>query len=172
MPIERTTFKLEEIKKYIQHRDPFLLIDEVSCDPKDIVSEDLNEAERLAFTDSKAGDLIIKSKKFIDPKMDIFRGHFPDYPILPGVLSLEAMAQTACFFVFYTLGRPNGLAFFTHIDGAKFKHPVHPGDTLEMEIKYTCRKRQFWIFEGKSFVNGNLSSQASFKAFVSEKEDK
>ena len=140
-----------EIINLIPHRYPFLLIDKIT----DI---DLNQ--------SITG---IKSVTFNEP---FFPGHFPNYPVMPGVLILEAMAQTAACLVAYgdkSLSKDN-LVFFTGIEKAKFRKPVTPGCILNLKINVVTNKRSLYKFNGKAFIDDALVASSEFSAMLVDKE--
>ena len=123
---------LELIKRIIPHRYPFLLIDKV----RDVI---LNE--------SCVG---IKCVTNSEPH---FQGHFPDMPIMPGVMIIEAMAQTS-----------GVLVFFMGVDNVKFRRKVVPGDVLELHVKALRGGGKVWKFEGRATVDGDLATEATFTA--------
>ena len=136
-----------DIIKLIPHRYPFLLIDKVT----DIV---MNE--------SITG---IKSITFNEP---FFPGHFPEYPVMPGVLILESMAQSAACLVSYqdkSLSS-NNLVFFTGIEKAKFRKPVTPGNELILKINLISKKRTFYKFNGDAFIKNELVASSEFSAML------
>jgi 3-hydroxyacyl-[acyl-carrier-protein] dehydratase len=98
----------------------------------------------------------------------VFAGHFPDYPIMPGVLIIEAMAQTAGCLASVTLGdaAEGKLVFFTTIDKVKFRKPVRPGDELWLHVKKVSSKGPLWKFTGTASVNGATTSVAEFGAMI------
>lgn len=137
---------INEIKKIIPHRYPMLLVDKVvECDD-----------------DSKI--VGIKNVTLNEP---FFQGHFPDYPVMPGVLIIEAMAQVACILALKVMkkeGHPSVL--FTGIDKAKFRKPVTPGDTLRMELTKTKQRGELFRFEGKAYVEDALAAQCELQAVL------
>ena len=140
-----------DIINLIPHRHPFLLIDKIT----DI---DLNK--------TITG---IKAITFNEP---YFPGHFPEHPVMPGVLILEAMAQTAACLVSYenkSLSN-NNLVFFTGIDKAKFRKPVTPGCELYYKIYLITSKRSLYKFRGEAFVRGKLVASSEFSAMLVDKE--
>ena len=148
---EIITLLHNDIIKLIPHRYPFLLIDKVT----DIV---INE--------SITG---IKSVTFNEP---FFPGHFPEYPVMPGVLILEAMAQSAACLVSYqdkSLSS-NNLVFFTGIEKARFKKPVTPGNELILKINLISNKRSFYKFNGEAFIQNELVASADFSAMLVNEE--
>ena len=148
---EIITLLHNDIIKLIPHRYPFLLIDKVT----DIV---INE--------SITG---IKSVTFNEP---FFPGHFPEYPVMPGVLILEAMAQSAACLVSYQEKSlsSNNLVFFTGIEKARFKKPVTPGNELILKINLISNKRSFYKFNGEAFIQNELVASAGFSAMLVNEE--
>ena len=140
-----------EIIKLIPHRYPFLLIDKVT----DIV---INE--------SITG---IKSITFNEP---FFPGHFPEHPVMPGVLILESMAQSAACLVSYQNKSlsSNNLVFFTGVEKAKFRKPVTPGNELILKINLISNKRTFYKFNGEAFIQNELVASAHFSAMLVNEE--
>ena len=140
-----------DIIKLIPHRHPFLLIDKVT---------DIN------LNKSVTG---VKAVTYNEP---YFPGHFPEHPVMPGVLILESMAQTAACLVSYenqSLSN-NNLVFFTGIDKAKFRKPVLPGHELVLKIKLLVSKRLLYKFSGEAFVEDKLVASADFSAMLVDKE--
>lgn len=143
---------IQDIKRMIPHRYPFLLIDRV----RDI---DLNK--------SAVG---IKNVTFNEPH---FQGHFPAQPIMPGVTIVEAMAQTAAVLVVMTLDMIDNdmLVYFLSIDKCKFRHPVTPGDQLELHVKVIRGRGKLWRFSGEGIVDGKVVAEAEFNAMMVPPED-
>ncbi len=144
---EIITLLHNDIIKLIPHRHPFLLIDKVT----DII-----------INKSITG---IKAVSFNEP---FFPGHFPEHPIMPGVLILEAMAQTAACLVSYqdqSLSL-NNLVFFTGIEKAKFRKPVIPGNKLFLKINLISNKRSLYKFNGEAFVEDKLVASSEFSAML------
>ena len=140
-----------DIIKLIPHRHPFLLIDKIT----DI---DLNKC----ITG-------IKAVTFNEP---YFPGHFPEHPVMPGVLILEGMAQTAACLISYeyqSLSK-NKLVFFTGIDKAKFRKPVTPGCELFFKINLITSKRSLYKFSGEAFIEEKLVASSEFSAMLVDKE--
>jgi 3-hydroxyacyl-[acyl-carrier-protein] dehydratase len=102
----------------------------------------------------------------------IFQGHFPGHPIFPGVLIIEAMAQTAAAMVVHTLGAEaeNKLVYFMTIDEARFRKPVVPGDQMHINVVAIRSRGVVWKFEGKATVNGDLHAEAIFSAMIVDKK--
>ena len=140
-----------EIIKLIPHRYPFLLIDKIT---------DINLGKSVTG---------IKSVTFNEP---FFPGHFPNYPVMPGVLILESMAQTAACLVAYgdkSLSKDN-LVFFTGIEKAKFRKPVIPGCILYLKINIVTNKRSLYKFIGEAFVDNTLVASSNFSAMLLEQD--
>ena len=137
---------IQEIKKRIHHRFPFLLIDRV-----------LELEEKVSCT-------ALKNISINEP---IFQGHFPDKAIFPGVLIVEAMAQTAGIASYEF--NPNGnLAFFAGFDNVKFKNPVVPGDQMILKAEIVKNRRNIFFIKGEAFVDGKLVSSADLKLAIVE----
>ena len=137
---------INEIKKIIPHRYPFLLVDKIiECD----------------FESRIVG---IKNVTVDEP---FFQGHFPEFPVMPGVLIIEALAQTACILGLKILKlEGQGSVFFTGIDAAKFRKPVVPGDQLRMELTKVKQRKSLFRFEGKAFVDDVLATECTIQAMM------
>ncbi len=150
-PVESGTklsdLDIDDIKRMIPHRYPFLLIDRVV----DLVAET-----------SATG---IKNVSANEPH---FEGHFPAQPVMPGVLIIEAMAQTAAVLVVATLGQEvaGQLVYFMTIDQARFRKPVVPGDRLELAVVKEQRRLGMWKFKGRATVDGKLVAEATIGAKI------
>ena len=133
------------IQRIIPHLYPFLLIDKV----RDIVSG--------------VSCVGIKNVTNNEPH---FQGHFPDMPIMPGVMIIEAMAQTSGVLVGVTMGLIDKQAkvFFMGVDAVKFRRKVVPGDVLELHVRTVRGGGRVWKFEGKAMVEGELATEATFTA--------
>ena len=147
-----TSSTLEEIDVHrimemIPHRYPFLMIDRVV----DIVPG------------VKATG--VKNVTINEP---FFAGHFPERPVMPGVLIIEAMAQTAAVFVVHTLGpKSEGkLVYFMSVDGARFRKPVEPGDCLRVEVTKMRSRGNVWKFRGEAKVDDQLVAEATYAAMI------
>jgi 3-hydroxyacyl-[acyl-carrier-protein] dehydratase len=130
-----STLDIYEILKHLPHRYPFLLIDRV-----------------LDYEPEK----FLVGIKNVTHNEPFFPGHFPERPVMPGVLILEALAQATGILAFKTVDRiPNKdqLYYFVGIDNARFKHPVQPGDQLKLEVDYVKRMRGIWKFKGRASVD-------------------
>ena len=97
-----------------------------------------------------------------------FQGHFPDHKVMPGVLIIEAMAQTAATLVVHTLGEESEgkLVYFMSIDNARFRKPVHPGDRLQIDVEKQQSRGNVWKFNGKATVDGLLVAESTFTAMI------
>lgn len=132
-----------EIKKYLPHRYPFLLIDRV--------------------VEIELGERILAYKN-ISANEEVFQGHFPNFPVFPGVLIVEAMAQAAGILGFKTLNKtPNdgSVYLFAGIDEVRFKRQVVPGDCMYIEAKKVSDKRGIWKFDCSATVNNELVTKAT-----------
>ena len=138
---------LEKIKKILPHRYPFLLVDRVL------------EVQKGKYC---------KAIKNISANEEVFQGHFPSQAVLPGVMIIEALAQTAGIVIHS--GKEDAssseIVFFAGIDKAKFRIPVVPGDQLVLETNLINQRRNFWVFEGKASVEDKLAAQAEIKLML------
>jgi 3-hydroxyacyl-[acyl-carrier-protein] dehydratase len=150
---EGRTVDINEIQRTIPHRPPFLLIDRVL---------DLVPGERA---------IGIKNVTINEP---FFQGHFPSRPVMPGVLIVEAMAQTATLICAKSLdvGEDHGLlVYFMGIDKARFRRPVTPGDRLELHVTRLRARSKVWSFSGEAKVDGATVAEAVFMAMIMRPED-
>lgn len=138
----------EEIKAILPHREPFLLVDEIL---------ELEPGKRAV------------GLKHISPDEFWFKGHFPEKPVMPGVLILEAMAQTGAVAALSLPELKGKIAFFGGANKVKFKHMVLPGDTLRMEVELIRLRSLAGSGVGKAYVNGELACSAEF-TFIIPKE--
>ncbi|HXC29912.1 MAG TPA: 3-hydroxyacyl-ACP dehydratase FabZ [Stellaceae bacterium] len=140
----------ERIMEMIPHRDPFLMVDKLV----DVVVN-----ERAVGIKHVSGDEYY------------FKGHFPTRPVMPGVLIIEAMAQTAAVLVVHTLGpeAEGKLVYFMSVDKAKFRRPVVPGEVLQVHVTKQQNHRNVWRFEGEAKVEGKLAAEAVFAAMIMDK---
>ena len=138
---------IERIMEMIPHRYPFLMIDRV---------------EEVVANESAIG---IKNVSVNEPH---FQGHFPGRPVMPGVLLVEAMAQTAAVLVVETLGpdAEGKLVYFMTIDDARFRQPVVPGDTVHVHVTKLQNRRNVWKFRGEAKVGDKLCAEATFAAMI------
>jgi 3-hydroxyacyl-[acyl-carrier-protein] dehydratase len=139
---------ITEIMKLLPHRYPFLLVD------------------RIVELQPGVSAVGLKNVTINEP---FFTGHFPDQPIMPGVLVIEAMAQVAGVMAFRS-GMEGKSVYFMSIDNAKFRRPIIPGDQVRMEIKVLKQRGNVWKFSGTATVAGKVVSEAEFTAMVSAKE--
>jgi 3-hydroxyacyl-[acyl-carrier-protein] dehydratase len=139
---------IKEIQSIIPHRYPFLMIDKVV---------DLKEGI------SAVG---IKNVSINEP---FFHGHFPDNPIMPGVLIIEGMAQTAGVLAFKS-GAEGKAVYFMSIEKVKFRKPVIPGDQLRLFVKALHKRNNVWKMAGTAYVDDKVVAEAEFTAMVSDKE--
>ena len=118
-------------------------------------------------TDYEIGESI-KAYKNITMNEPCFTGHFPDRPIFPGVLILEAMAQAAGVLGFKTMGKSDKLYLYAGIDCARFKRPVVPGDRLDFDVCLVKERRGIWKFKGTASVDGENACSAEFMCAIRE----
>ena len=147
---ETDIIDIEGIIKMIPHRYPFLLIDRV----QDVVPET-----------SATG---IKNVTINEP---FFPGHFPDKPIMPGVLIIESMAQTAAVLVVSGLGpeTEGKLVYFMSVETARFRKPVVPGNQLEIKVIKRQTRGNVWKFDGEAYVRKTLVAESGFTAMIADK---
>lgn len=141
------TIDIDQIRRMIPHRYPMLMIDRV-------VDVHLNHRATG-----------IKNVTINEP---FFQGHFPTEPVMPGVLIIEAMAQTAAVLVVATLGeeRQGSLVYFMTIDSARFRRPVVPGDTIHVHVEKSRQRGTVWKFKGFAKVDGVLVAEATYAAMI------
>jgi len=135
---------IHEVMKYLPHRQPFLLVD--------------------CVLEMKEGESIVALKN-VTINEPFFTGHFPNRPVMPGVLILEALAQAAGILAYKstnTLPSEGVLYYFAGIDNARFRKVVEPGDQLRLEVKLLKAKREIWKLEGSAYVDGELVCSAEF----------
>ena len=141
---------INRIKELIPHRYPFLLIDGI---------------QTLTPNESAIG---IKNVSVNEP---FFEGHFPDRPVMPGVLIIESMAQTAGCLVVVSLGKESEgkLVYFMTIENARFRKPVVPGDRMVINVQKLRSRGSVFKFSGKAFVGEVLAAEATFSAMIVDK---
>jgi 3-hydroxyacyl-[acyl-carrier-protein] dehydratase len=146
------TMDIGQIMEFLPHRYPFLLIDRVI---------QFERAKRI---------IAIKNVTINEP---FFTGHFPDYPIMPGVLVVEAMAQAGCILLLNEVAdRESKLVVFTGIEGAKFRRPITPGDQLRIEVDVLSFRPRQGRMEGKAYVDGKLACEATLTCAVVPRQRK
>lgn len=134
-----------DLMRLLPHRYPMLLIDRL---------------EHIIPNEQAVG---VKNVTINEP---FFVGHFPGHPVMPGVLIIEALAQTAGALVMHSLGisHVDHVVYFMSITEARFRHPVVPGDRLHLHVKTMQRRQMVWKFQGEARVDGELHSEATFTA--------
>jgi len=141
-----TVLNVEQIKQLLPHRAPMLFVEKLA----DIVP-------RESATGYKA----------VSINEPWFMGHFPDKAVMPGVLIVEAMAQTAGALVVHSvIGKTGPAVYFLTIEKARFRKPVVPGDLLRMPVKKLAQRGPVWKFEGQAFVGDVLCAEAEFSAMI------
>lgn len=148
--MEGLSIDIERIAQMIPHRYPFLMIDRVV--------EVMPDATAVG----------IKNVSINEP---FFQGHFPQRPVMPGVLIIEAMAQTAAVLVVQTLGAEaeGKLVYFMSIDNARFRRPVVPGDQLRIHVTKERSRGNVWKFSGEAKVDGTLVAEATYAAMIMDR---
>lgn len=150
-PIRVDQIDILRIMELIPHRYPFLMIDRIID---------------LVPYESATG---IKNVSINEP---FFHGHFPAKPVMPGVLVIESMAQTAGVVVIHSMGEEaeGKLVYFMLIDSARFRRPIVPGDQIEVKVRKLRRRGNVWKFRGEAIVDGNLAAEAVFSAMIMDQE--
>jgi 3-hydroxyacyl-[acyl-carrier-protein] dehydratase len=141
---------IQRIMHMIPHRPPFLLID------------------RVVEVVSGASAVGIKN---VSINEGFFQGHFPQHPVMPGVLMIEAMAQTAAVLVVHTLGPESEgkLVYFMSVDNARFRQPVFPGDQLRVKVVRKQNRGNVWKFDGQAMVHDKVMAEATFAAMIRDR---
>ena len=148
---------IDEIRNFLPHRYPMLLVDRVlSIEPK-------GDLKKLEGSEDKVGAKIVSIKN-ITATEHFFQGHFPERSIFPGVLTIEAMAQSATLVIYpycKAQGEELDLAVaLVGVDDARFRRPIVPGDTLRFEVVLTKCRSSLWQFDAKVFVEGKVAAEA------------
>lgn len=142
---------IARIRDMIPHRYPFLMVDRI-----------------IAFESGESA-VGLKNVTMNEPQ---FMGHFPEFPVMPGVLIIEAMAQTAAIVVVETLEKKTAgkLVYFMTIDEARFRKPVIPGDAMHIHVQKIHSRKNVWKFKGEARVEGKLCAEATFSAMIVDNE--
>lgn len=141
---------VNEIMSLLPHRYPFLLVDRVL---------EIDPGKKITA---------IKNVTINEP---FFPGHFPGHPVMPGVLIVEAMAQTAAILVYNSAEENKGkITYFVGIDNTKFRKPVVPGDQLRFELEIIGCRRGIYTFSGKAYVDGKLVTESELRATFADKQ--
>jgi 3-hydroxyacyl-[acyl-carrier-protein] dehydratase len=144
---------INQIKEYLPHRYPMLLVDRV--------------------LDYELGKSIVAIKN-VTVNEEFFNGHFPHKPVMPGVLMIEALAQTAALLSFLTMGKKpdsTSVVYFVGIDAARFKRPVGPGDQLRMEVEIVRSSRGIYKFSARGTVDGETALEAELMCTMRSSTD-
>lgn len=140
----------DAVEAVLPHRDPFVWVSRVvSCEPGVEVHAQLD----------------------VDPALPLFAGHFPDYPVLPGVIIMEALAQTASFCLLVERGAEGALGFLTGIDKAKFRRQVRPGETLDLKARIVKASARLCVAEVEASVEGQVCAQATQKYVLARAQE-
>lgn len=136
-----TALNIDQIRDAIPHREPFLWVDEViDVDEKQIVA-----------------------RKFLSPELDIFRGHYPAFAVLPGVIQCEACFQAGAILISRLHAIHEGqVPVVTRVNNVKFRHMLRPGDTMELEVELTERLQNTYFMTGKVTSNGTVAARLEF----------
>ncbi|HET8729151.1 MAG TPA: 3-hydroxyacyl-ACP dehydratase FabZ [Alphaproteobacteria bacterium] len=138
---------IQRVMEMIPHRYPMLMVDRV----RDVVP-----------------NISAVGIKNVSINESYFQGHFPQRPVMPGVLIIESMAQTAAVLVVHSLGAEaeGKLVYFMSVDDARFRRPVVPGDTVHIHVTKLQHRRNVWKFTGAAKVDGHLCAEATFAAMI------
>lgn len=139
----------DQIERILPHRDPFLWVTRVlECTPGEHVVAELD----------------------VNPELPLFEGHFPDYPVLPGVIIMEALAQAASIAVLVQRDTGNAIGFLTGIDNAKFRRQVRPGETIRLEGTIVKANKRLCVAEVAAYVGDEICATATQKYVMAESE--
>lgn len=137
------------IEQVLPHRDPFVWVSRVvACEPGVSITAELD----------------------VDPKLPLFAGHFPGHPVLPGVIIMEALAQTASFCALVGRDEPGVLGFFAGIDNAKFRNQVQPGDMLTLKATITRNSSRMVVADVEALVGDKVAATATQKYVMAKAE--
>lgn len=137
------------VEQVLPHRDPFVWVSRVvECEPGVSITAELD----------------------VDPKLPLFAGHFPGHPVLPGVIIMEALAQTASFCALVGRDEPGVLGFFAGIDKAKFRNQVQPGDTLTLKATITRNSSRMVVADVEALVGDKVAATATQKYVMAKAE--
>jgi len=141
---------IDEIRATLPHRYPFLLVDRI---------RELETGRRIV------------GLKNVTANEPFFQGHFPERPVMPGVLILEAMAQVGAVLTLKSLPQAGRtIIYLTGVEKAKFRKPVVPGDQLRVEVEVLRQRHPFWKFQGQAYVESDLVCEAEMSAMVTEEK--
>jgi 3-hydroxyacyl-[acyl-carrier-protein] dehydratase len=147
LPCFQFSLNTEQIEQWIPHRPPFLWLDEVIA----------VDGQRL------------QARKYVDPALDVFRGHYPQFPVLPGVLLCEAAFQAGAVLIAHVAPpAPGQVPVVTRVSNVQFRQLVRPGDTLEIEVELTERLANAFYFKGKVQVRGKTAARLEFTCAATE----
>lgn len=140
----------DAVEAVLPHRDPFVWVTRVvACEP----------------------GVEIHAQLDVDPDLALFKGHFPEHPVLPGVIIMEALAQAASFCLLVDRGAEGALGFLTGIDKAKFRRQVAPGETLDLKARIVKASARLCVAEVEASVDGQLCAQATQKYVLVSAKD-
>lgn len=140
----------DAVEAVLPHRDPFVWVTRVvACEP----------------------GVEIHAQLDVDPDLALFKGHFPEHPVLPGVIIMEALAQAASFCLLVDRGAEGALGFLTGIDKAKFRRQVAPGETLDLKARIVKASARLCVAEVEASVDGQLCAQATQKYVLASAKD-
>mgnify|MGYP000094883678 FL=1 len=149
MPEITAPFERDDVESILPHRDPFIWVSRVvSCEPGATIVAELD----------------------VVPELDLFRGHFPTHPVLPGVILMEALAQAACICILMGRDQAGAIGFLTGIDKAKFRRQVLPGDKVTLKATIVKSSSRMCVAEVEASVDGALCASATQKYVLSNEE--